>query len=197
MGPWQLCPVTCGEGAFRKRSVMCVSSSRSNNQPELALPDHDCNMDARPKEIELCLALFPCGSSSETPVIIFAEQKNSASENINLYDHNSGSNTIDGLHGTEIKSEILEFNDFDDAVISPYENSINNVRPKWQVSKWSHCVAGMRTREVSCSVVSVLNACNSESKPHDTEECSPVMRKIGKYSSVMLPSQKLIAHSYI
>lgn len=55
IGPWQLCPVTCGELALRKRSVICVSGSK-----ELALPDINCEGQTRPPDHEPCPDIPPC-----------------------------------------------------------------------------------------------------------------------------------------
>uniref|UniRef100_A0A1B6LVJ0 ADAMTS cysteine-rich domain-containing protein n=2 Tax=Graphocephala atropunctata TaxID=36148 RepID=A0A1B6LVJ0_9HEMI len=55
IGPWQLCPVTCGEQATRRRSVICVSGSE-----ELALPDDACEGQSRPRHTEPCPDIPPC-----------------------------------------------------------------------------------------------------------------------------------------
>lgn len=49
IGPWQLCPVTCGEKAVRRRTVLCVSGER-----ELAMPDAECAGQTRPADLEPC-----------------------------------------------------------------------------------------------------------------------------------------------
>ncbi|XP_065156634.1 A disintegrin and metalloproteinase with thrombospondin motifs 12-like [Atheta coriaria] len=68
IGPWQSCPVSCipqqGEKAVRRRSVMCVDGL------EMALPDHFCAADTRPKEREPCKGVPKCvednGDENET-----------------------------------------------------------------------------------------------------------------------------------
>ncbi|XP_054289073.1 A disintegrin and metalloproteinase with thrombospondin motifs 7-like [Macrosteles quadrilineatus] len=57
IGPWQLCPVTCGELALRRRSVICVSGS---GEKPLALPDSDCTGQLRPHDQEPCPDIPPC-----------------------------------------------------------------------------------------------------------------------------------------
>ncbi|XP_021933903.1 A disintegrin and metalloproteinase with thrombospondin motifs 7-like isoform X2 [Zootermopsis nevadensis] len=65
IGPWQLCPVTCGEYAMRKRTVMCVVlHSEGSDGREMALPDRDCEGQERPGEHEPCPNLPPCATSS-------------------------------------------------------------------------------------------------------------------------------------
>ncbi|XP_014212898.1 A disintegrin and metalloproteinase with thrombospondin motifs 7-like isoform X2 [Copidosoma floridanum] len=178
-GPWQACPVICGEGALRKRSVMCVAASRGEDQPELALPDQDCDKDARPEEVEPCPELPVCEPSSEAPLIVYADEKSAAFYNVS---EPAGSTTLDGLGSTEVEPEILEFDNVVD-VDNPEESSKYNAKPKWQVSKWSYCSAGRKTRKVFCSVAVDSEACGLENKPADTEECRAGKWVTGKWSA--------------
>ncbi|KAJ4433156.1 hypothetical protein ANN_15413 [Periplaneta americana] len=67
IGPWQLCPVTCGEHAMRKRTVMCVVlHSEGDDGREMALPDRDCEGQKRPEEQEPCPDLPLCAVISTT-----------------------------------------------------------------------------------------------------------------------------------
>ncbi|XP_058791998.1 A disintegrin and metalloproteinase with thrombospondin motifs 7-like isoform X2 [Phymastichus coffea] len=171
-GPWQMCPVICGEGALRKRSVMCVSASRGEDQPELALPDHDCDENARPEEVEPCPELPLCETvSTEAPIIMIAtDEKNTAFYNVS---EATDSTTLDS-------TEILEFDNVVD-VDGPIDNSDYNAKPKWQVSKWSQCISGKRTRKVSCSIVNESGMCGIETKPSDMEECKSGKWVTGKW----------------
>lgn len=175
-----MCPVSCGEGALRKRSVMCVSTSKGEDEPELALPDQDCDSELRPEEVEPCpdLPLCEVSSSSEAPFIVYAaEDKSAAFYNITggvggLGGSGSGSSSESS---TEIEPpEILEFDNVVEVDGAPEDGSMYNAKPKWQVSKWSHCLGGRRTRKVSCSVPSATgeeSGCKLESRPSDSEEC--------------------------
>ncbi|PNF40674.1 hypothetical protein B7P43_G03792 [Cryptotermes secundus] len=70
IGPWQLCPVTCGEHAMRKRTVMCVFlHSEGADGREMALPDRDCEGQERPGEHEPCPNLPPCAIPSTSSSI--------------------------------------------------------------------------------------------------------------------------------
>lgn len=70
IGPWQLCPVTCGEHAMRKRTVMCVVlHSEGADGREMALPDRDCEGQERPGEHEPCPKLPPCAIPSTSSSI--------------------------------------------------------------------------------------------------------------------------------
>lgn len=167
-----MCPVTCGDKALRKRSVMCVSAGRDEDQPELAVPDHECNKATRPEEVEPCPNLPTCELSSEVPVIVYAENKNSEFYNISPNESESVAppTTLDGLDSTEADPEILEFDNVLDAD-SPDENSMYNRKPKWQVSKWSQCLDGRRTRRVFCSAPGDVIACDPDNKPLESEQC--------------------------
>lgn len=167
-----MCPVTCGEGALQKRSVMCVSASRGEDQPELALPDHDCDESARPEEVEPCPELPLCEAvSTETPVIVIAsDEKNTAFYNVS---EATDSTTLDS-------TEILEFDNVVD-VDGPSDGLDYNSKPKWRVSKWSQCINGKRTRKVSCSIANESGTCGIESKPSDSEECKSGKWVTGKY----------------
>ncbi|XP_047365765.1 A disintegrin and metalloproteinase with thrombospondin motifs 7 isoform X2 [Vespa velutina] len=162
VGPWQMCPVTCGEDALRKRSVMCVSSGTGTDRSDLALPDKDCDKDARPEEVGPCQNLPPCGLSSEIPLIVYTENKDASFYNVSSNDHD-GITLIDGL--TTAEPEILEFdNVFDE---NP-NNSMYNTKSKWILSRWSHCSYGKRSRKVTCSNP---GDCNLDDKPISVEDC--------------------------
>ncbi|KAE8736888.1 hypothetical protein FOCC_FOCC017655, partial [Frankliniella occidentalis] len=62
-GPWQVCSATCGEGAARRRSVLCVVRGRQ----ELALPDALCDQATRPDEQERCHDVPPCPAAALQP----------------------------------------------------------------------------------------------------------------------------------
>ncbi|XP_043584459.1 A disintegrin and metalloproteinase with thrombospondin motifs 7-like isoform X4 [Bombus pyrosoma] len=161
IGPWQMCPVSCGEGALRKRSVMCVSSGVGPDRSDLALPDRDCNRDVRPEEVSPCLNLPPC-SSTEPPLIVYADNKDASFYNVSSNDQN-GITIVDSL--TTEEPEILEF---DNVVDENPDNSMYNTKSKWIVTKWSHCTNGKRTRKVTCSM---QGDCNPENKPATIELC--------------------------
>ncbi|XP_077275521.1 A disintegrin and metalloproteinase with thrombospondin motifs 7 isoform X1 [Temnothorax americanus] len=162
VGPWQMCPVTCGDGALRKRSVMCVFSGAGTDRSDLALPDRDCDKHMRPEEMEPCPDLPPCGPTSEVPLIVYADNKDMSFYNISLNEQD-GITIVDGL--TTEEPEILEF---DNVVDENPDNSMYNTKSKWTVSKWSHCSNGKRSRKVTCSVP---GDCNPNNKPPNIEDC--------------------------
>ncbi|XP_034943192.1 A disintegrin and metalloproteinase with thrombospondin motifs 7 isoform X2 [Chelonus insularis] len=171
VGPWQMCPVICGEGV-RKRSVMCVSSAKDPDGSELALPDRECDKNAKPAEVGPCIDLPPCGPTSEIPLIIYTDNKVAAFYNISTNDQ-SNLITVDG-NSTE-EPEILEF---DNVVDENPNNSVYNTKSKWLVSKWSHCIHGKRIRKVSCSSA---GDCNLKNKPASSEECRGEKWVTGKW----------------
>lgn len=61
-GPWQLCPVTCGDSALRSRTVLCVS----NDDHQIALPDSECEDQPRPHHKEPCISTPSCLSSIDS-----------------------------------------------------------------------------------------------------------------------------------
>lgn len=162
VGPWQMCPVTCGDGALRKRSVMCVFSGMGTDRSDLALPDRDCDKHMRPEEMEPCPDLPPCGPTSEVPLIVYADNKDMSFYNISLNEQD-GITIVDGL--TTEEPEILEF---DNVVDENPDNSMYNTKSKWTVSKWSHCSNSKRSRKVTCSVP---GDCNPNNKPPSVEDC--------------------------
>ncbi|KYN39801.1 A disintegrin and metalloproteinase with thrombospondin motifs 7 [Trachymyrmex septentrionalis] len=162
VGPWQMCPVTCGDGALRKRSVMCVFSGMGTDRSDLALPDRDCDKHMRPEEMEPCPDLPPCGPTSEVPLIVYADNKDMSFYNISLNEQD-GITIVDGL--TTEEPEILEF---DNVVDENPDNSMYNTKSKWTVSKWSHCSNSKRSRKVTCSVP---GDCNPNNKPPSIEDC--------------------------
>lgn len=172
-GPWQMCPVTCGEGALRKRSVMCVSSGVGPDRSDLALPDRDCNRDVRPEEVSPCPNLPPC-SSTEPPLIVYADNKDASFYNVSSNDQN-GITIVDGL--TTEEPEILEF---DNVVDENPGNSMYDTKSKWISSKWSHCANGKRTRKVTCSE---QGECNPENKPIAVELCQGARWITGRWGS--------------
>ncbi|XP_033219978.1 A disintegrin and metalloproteinase with thrombospondin motifs 7-like isoform X2 [Belonocnema kinseyi] len=174
VGPWQMCSVTCGEGALRKRSVMCVSSGKDTDSTDLALPDRDCDKDARPEEVEPCPNLPPCGSSSEIPFIIYSEDRYGAFYNITSSDQD-GITIVDSV--TSEEPEILEF---DNVVEENPENSLYTTKPKWIVSKWGVCQLGRRSRKVSCSIP---GNCRLKNKPATSEDCRRGKWISGKWST--------------
>ena len=155
-----MCPVTCGEDALRKRSVMCVSSSKDADGSDLALPDRDCDKENRPEEVGPCSDLPPCGPASEIPMIVYTDNKDASFYNISS---NDGVTIVD-VNATD-EPEILEF---DNVVDENPDNSMYNTKSKWVVSKWSHCIYGKRTRKVSCSIPS---DCNVDDRPPSAEDC--------------------------
>ncbi|XP_076620762.1 A disintegrin and metalloproteinase with thrombospondin motifs 7 isoform X1 [Colletes latitarsis] len=174
IGPWQMCPVTCGEGALRKRSVMCVSSGMGPDRSDLALPDRDCNRDARPEEVSPCPNLPRCGSTTETPLIVYADNKDASFYNVSSNDQD-GITIVDGL--TTEEPEILEF---DNVVDENPDNSMYNTKSKWIVSKWNHCSNGKRNRKVTCSV---QGDCSPETKPATVELCQGGRWITGRWGS--------------
>ncbi|XP_026670951.1 A disintegrin and metalloproteinase with thrombospondin motifs 12-like isoform X2 [Ceratina calcarata] len=173
VGPWQMCPVTCGEGALRKRSVMCVSSGMGPDRSDLALPDHDCNRNARPEEVGPCPNLPPC-TSTEPPLIVYADSKDASFYNVSSSDQD-GITIVDSL--TTEEPEILEF---DNVVDENPENSMYNTKSKWIVSKWSQCWNGKRSRKVTCST---QGDCNSDNRPTTVESCQGARWVTGKWKS--------------
>lgn len=167
-----MCPVTCGEGTLRKRSVMCVSSASDTNRSDLALPDKDCDKQIRPEEVGPCPDLPPCGISSEIPLIVYANNKDASFYNISPNDPD-GITIIDSL--TTVEPEILEF---DNVVDENQDNSMYNTKSKWIVSKWSHCSNGKRNRKVSCSIP---DDCDLDDKPSITEDCRAGRWITGQY----------------
>lgn len=155
-----MCPVTCGIGVLRKRSVMCVSSGKEPDKTDLALPDRECDKNIKPDELEQCPNLPQCEITSEIPFIIYTDNKDIEFYNITTNEQN----IIIVDKNTTYESEILEFDNVDD---NP-DNSMYNTKPKWLVSKWSHCAHGKRTRKVTCSV---SGDCNVKNKPASSEEC--------------------------
>ncbi|XP_076178913.1 A disintegrin and metalloproteinase with thrombospondin motifs 7 isoform X3 [Ptiloglossa arizonensis] len=175
IGPWQMCPVTCGEGALRKRSVMCVSSGMGPDRSDLALPDRDCNGDARPEEVSPCSNLPRCGTTTETPfAIVYADNKDASFYNVSSNDQD-GITIVDGL--TTEEPEILEF---DNVVDENPDNSMYNTKSKWIVSKWNHCSNGKRSRKVTCSV---QGDCSPENKPITIEPCQGGRWLAGRWGS--------------
>ncbi|KAJ8669558.1 hypothetical protein QAD02_000817, partial [Eretmocerus hayati] len=180
VGPWQLCPVSCGESALRKRSIMCVSESSNEDQSELALPDHDCDKDVRPAEFEQCPDLPICQPTPETPVIVYRDDKNV--DFYNISELLSNSTTSRGFGSSEIDTEILEFDNIIEGDSPGDENSPLNSNPRWQVSKWSQCVNGKRNRKVSCSSTdNNTTSCNVDNKPSDVEDCTSGKWATGKW----------------
>ncbi|KAG7204371.1 hypothetical protein KM043_004815 [Ampulex compressa] len=162
IGPWQMCPVTCGEGALRKRSVMCVSSGMGTDRSDLALPDRDCNKGVRPEEVGPCPDLPACGASSELPLIVYAENKDASFYNVSSSDP-EGMAVAGGP--TTRETEILEF---DNVVDDNPDNSMYNTKSKWIASRWGPCVNGKRSRKVGCIG---QGDCNPESEPLAGEAC--------------------------
>lgn len=162
VGPWQMCPVTCGEAALRKRSVMCVFSDTDTSRSDLALPDRDCDRDIRPEEVEPCPNLQPC-STTETPLIVYADNKDTSFYNISLNEQDSITTAL-GL--TTVEPEILEF---DNVVDENPDNSMYSTKPKWTVSKWSTCSNGKRSRKVTCSIPGECKP--NRNKPSSVENC--------------------------
>lgn len=158
-----MCPVTCGDGALRKRSVMCVSTGAGPNRSDLALLDRECDKNTRPEEVQPCPDLPPC-MSTEVPLIVYADNKDNKDTfyNINLNEQD-GITMVDSL--TTEEPEILEF---DNVVDENPDNSMYNTKSKWTVSKWSHCTGGKRSRKVTCSV---SGDCNPDNKPVSVEDC--------------------------
>ncbi|XP_012218782.1 A disintegrin and metalloproteinase with thrombospondin motifs 7 isoform X4 [Linepithema humile] len=173
VGPWQMCPVTCGDGALRKRSVMCVFSGAGTDRSDLALPDRDCDKNMRPEELEPCPDLPPCGPTSEVPLIVYADNKDMSFYNISLNEQDM--TIVDGL--TTEEPEILEF---DNVVDENPDNSMYNTKSKWTVSKWSHCSNGKRSRKVTCSIP---GDCNPDNKPPSIEDCYSGKWISGKWGS--------------
>ncbi|XP_043277591.1 A disintegrin and metalloproteinase with thrombospondin motifs 7-like isoform X2 [Venturia canescens] len=170
VGPWQMCPVTCGENALRKRSVMCVSSGKDSDGSDLALPDRDCDKASKPEEAGPCPNLPACGPSTEVPMIVYADNKDASFYNISS---NDGVTIVD-VNATE-EPEILEF---DNVVDENPDNSMYNTKSKWIVSKWSHCIYGKRSRKVSCSIPS---DCNLDDRPPAIEDCRGEKWVTGKW----------------
>ncbi|XP_015187266.1 PREDICTED: A disintegrin and metalloproteinase with thrombospondin motifs 7-like isoform X2 [Polistes dominula] len=172
VGPWQGCPVTCGKGALRKRSVMCVSSGTGKDRSDIILPDKDCDKNTIPEEISPCQNLPPCEElSSEIPLIVYTENKDASFYNVSSND-NDGITLDDVL--TTPEPEILEFdNVFDE---NP-NNSMYNTKSKWIVSRWSHCSYGKRNRKVTCSNP---GDCNLDDKPISVENCLEGKWIVGK-----------------
>lgn len=168
-GPWQMCPVTCGDGALRKRFVMCMSSRQGTDKLDLTLPDRDCDKNLRPEEFGPCPNLSPCEPSSEIPLFVYADNKDASFYNITSNDHD-GITIINSL--TTEEPEILEF---DNVVDGNPGNSMYNTKAKWIVSKWNNCWYGKRSRKVSCSIP---GECDPENKPLITEDC-----RVGKWIS--------------
>ncbi|XP_014231082.1 A disintegrin and metalloproteinase with thrombospondin motifs 7 [Trichogramma pretiosum] len=186
-GPWQTCSLTCGEGAFRRRTVMCVSTGKieSEDQPEIALPDTECDKDARPEEVEPCSDLPDCPTTSETSIVIYVEEQNTTFYNtsVNSQKVNDGKTlSEENKNNTEIEPEILEFDNVID-LENPGNNSMYNPKPQWQVSKWSICSNGKKVRKVYCSVEDDSSACDSENMPPIEEPCTKGKWVSGKWSA--------------
>lgn len=163
-----MCPVSCGEGALRRRSVMCVSTSRSEDEPELALPDQDCDADSRPEEVEPCPDLPLCEPLGG-PVVVYAGEDEPDADfyNVSRSTRYNGSSEVSSEVSTEASTEILE-----PPEILEFDNVVDGgAAEEWQVSKWSHCLGGRRSRKVSCSAAGAPTSCKLESRPADSEEC--------------------------
>ena len=161
-GPWQPCSLTCGNNALKKRTVMCISVNNDEDQTELALRDTECLKETRPKEIETCYHLPVCETSSETSYISY---------NISVDDRGGGKfndSALGVFNNTGIEPDILEFDNIIDLENSK-NNSSHDSLSKWTVSKWSHCIDGKKTRNVTCSVV---ESCKLENKPTQEEACT-------------------------
>ncbi|XP_012281942.2 A disintegrin and metalloproteinase with thrombospondin motifs 7 [Orussus abietinus] len=174
VGPWQMCPVTCGEGVLRKRSVMCVSSGKGPEKSDLALPDRDCDRDARPEEFGPCPDLPACGPSTGAPLFVYGGSKYASFYNISSNDHD-GITIVNGL--TPEEPEILQF---DNVVDGNPGNSMYDTKSKWMVSKWGYCLDGKRSRKVSCPI---SGDCDPENKPPATEDCRGGKWISGKWGS--------------
>lgn len=171
IGPWQACPVSCGEGALRRRLVMCVPSGKSDDHSDLSLPDSDCDPDTRPEEVEPCPNLLNCETEPPSPVVVYDDEKTSAYYNVSSnVDQRPISESIE--NATEMLSvpEILEFDNVLDS--DNPENSMYSAadKPSWMVSKWGQCLSGKRQRKVFCTE-GEEDLCKDENKPASIEDC--------------------------
>jgi hypothetical protein len=180
---------------------MCVSTSSREDQTELVLPDQECEKSTRPEEVEPCPELPICEASSEMAPIVYTVEKNSAFYNISPYEREEvgvASTTTDRLGSTEVEPEILEFDNVVD-VDNTGEGSVLNGKSKWQVSKWSQCAAGRRTRKVFCPGSREPPACNVDSKPLEVEECRTGKWATGASLSALrhLLSSKIFSRTFL
>jgi hypothetical protein len=145
IGPWQLCPVTCGEYAMRKRTVMCVVlHSEGDDGREMALPDGDCEGQDRPGEEEPCPNLPPCATpttSSPVPDYVatsgFLHTSTPLSEDSFIIDHGAVYEDEFEVLNSNSSSVILDADDSlqDDEILlnsimteRTYENVVQFVR---------------------------------------------------------------------
>ncbi|KAJ9586000.1 hypothetical protein L9F63_020364, partial [Diploptera punctata] len=192
IGPWQLCPVTCGLHAMRKRTVICVElNSKGSDGKELALPDSECQGQERPSERELCPNLPSCmihttarpilldlstSSSLFTSALPQTVDSNEDSEeddvNLSLSIDSDDSLQEDDLVTNSITTDRNKVSEFSDNRNGTGSGKRVN-EGGWAVKQWKPCSvtcgSGVRTRSVVC--LKQDGKCNLNNRPRVSEDC--------------------------
>uniref|UniRef100_A0A1B6CGF3 Peptidase M12B domain-containing protein n=1 Tax=Clastoptera arizonana TaxID=38151 RepID=A0A1B6CGF3_9HEMI len=145
-GPWQICPVTCGETAVRKRTVLCIY----DNGQEMALPDSECKDRPRPKDHEPCPDIPSCIIPTQSYKLNIT--KKSEKPNKLQFTENSRLNKKGIPNGQTSKSK-------------------SDRHDKWVKFPWSSCSVscgfGFKKRTVRCA----RHKCDLTSKPSNVKRC--------------------------
>lgn len=152
IGPWQLCPVTCGELALRRRTVLCVSDQGQ----EMALPDSECKNQSRPHDQEPCPDTPPCLTES----ILAQVLPQNSTKTMNLHD-------IDMISLINLikprKQDILQ--------LKHTSKTKYGKQDKWTILPWSQCSVscgiGFKKRTIICA----KDRCDLQTKPISVKQC--------------------------
>lgn len=153
-GPWQLCPVTCGDVVMRSRTVLCISNV--SNGLQIALPDSECEDVLRPHHKEPCLNIPSCLSSVNF-----------------INDDFINNNNTDNIKSTDgyylIKNKSNRNNKKLNFKITGFEQ---NSKTNWIILPWSQCSVtcglGFKKRTVYCPR---HRYCHHKSKPIEVKQC--------------------------
>lgn len=156
IGPWQICPVTCGELALRKRTVLCVS----DRGQEMALPDSDCIDQPRPHDHEPCPDTPPCLTESMIAARYPTAPNKSSTTNKPLFQQNSP-NVIKLFRPK--KQEILQLSQISKPKFGRHD--------KWAIFPWSGCSVscgiGFKKRTIRCT----RQKCDPTTRPTSVKQC--------------------------